>query len=217
MLVRRELQCHAPAQPNRSIRTRWGTTMPLSGPAQPAFETACELLERILAAANGLSAEQLDTAPWADSSTMFVLATHAISATEWNFVEVLAGQEVDRSRQAEFDSRAASLDDPQGLLDRTLGWREGGDRGGPRRTLGRRLGRPALPHVHGSQPQRTRTCGTRSRPYRGTRRPRRDDTPVAGCAMRRSFAIASRRTVSVNAERNRTRPNRPNARGPEES
>ena len=90
--------------------------MPLSGPAQPAFETACELLERILAAANGLSAEQLDTAPWADSSTMFVLATHAISATEWNFVEVLAGQEVDRSRQAEFDSRAGSIDDPQGLL-----------------------------------------------------------------------------------------------------
>ena len=90
--------------------------MPLSGPAQPAFETACELLERILAAADGLSAEQLDTAPWADSSTMFVLATHAISATEWNFVEVLAGQEVDRSRQAEFDSRAESIDDPQGLL-----------------------------------------------------------------------------------------------------
>ena len=90
--------------------------MPLSGPAQPAFDTACELLERILAAADGLSAEQLDTAPWDDSSAMFVLATHAISATEWNFVEVLAGQEVDRSRQAEFDSRAASFDDPQGLL-----------------------------------------------------------------------------------------------------
>ena len=90
--------------------------MPLSGPALPAFETACELLERILAAANGLSAEQLDTVPWIDSSTMFVLATHAISATEWNFVEVLAGREVDRSRQAEFDSRAGSFDDPQGLL-----------------------------------------------------------------------------------------------------
>ena len=90
--------------------------MPLSGPAQPAFETACELIERILAAADGLTAAQLDTAPWDDSSTLFVLATHAISATEWNFVEVLAGEQVDRSRQAEFDSRAASFDDPQGVL-----------------------------------------------------------------------------------------------------
>ena len=34
--------------------------MPLSGPALPAFETACELIERILAAADGLSADQLD-------------------------------------------------------------------------------------------------------------------------------------------------------------
>ncbi len=90
--------------------------MALDGPALPAFETACDLVERILAAAEGLSAQQLDTAPWDDSSTMFVLATHAISATEWNFVEVLAGEKLDRSRQAEFDSRAASFDDPQGLL-----------------------------------------------------------------------------------------------------
>ena len=90
--------------------------MPLSGPALPAFETACELIERILAAADGLSAEQLDAAPWDESSPMFVLATHAISATEWNFVQVLAGLEVDRSRQAEFDSRAASVSDPQGVL-----------------------------------------------------------------------------------------------------
>ena len=90
--------------------------MPLSGPALPAFETACDLIERILAAADGLSAEQLDAAPWDDASSMFILATHAISATEWNLVEVLAGQQVDRSRQAEFDSRAASFDDPQGLL-----------------------------------------------------------------------------------------------------
>ena len=90
--------------------------MSLQGPALPAFETACDLIERILAAAEGLSAEQLDAAPWDESSTLFVLATHSISATEWNFVQVLAGQEVDRSRQAEFDSRATSVDDPQGLL-----------------------------------------------------------------------------------------------------
>ena len=94
--------------------------MSLSGPAQPAFDTACELLERILAATNGLSSEQLDAAPWDDSSTLFILATHAISATEWNFVEVLAGQQVDRSRQAEFDSRAVSVDDPHGLLSERL-------------------------------------------------------------------------------------------------
>ena len=91
--------------------------MPLSGPAQPVFDTACELVERILASADGLSAEQLDTAPWDDASTMFILATHAISATEWNLVEVLARQQVDRSRQAEFDSTAASFDDPQALLN----------------------------------------------------------------------------------------------------
>ena len=90
--------------------------MPLSAPAQPAFETACDLVERILAAADGLSAEQLDSAPWDDSSSLFVLATHAISATEWNIVEVLAEQPLERSRQAEFDSRAASVDDPQALL-----------------------------------------------------------------------------------------------------
>ncbi len=98
--------------------------MALSGPAQPAFETACELIERILAAADGLSAEQLDSAPWGESSSMFILATHAISATEWNFVHVLAGLEVDRSRQAEFDSRAAAVDNPQRLLaDRWSGAR----------------------------------------------------------------------------------------------
>ncbi len=90
--------------------------MPLDGPARPAFETACELVERILAAADGLTAEQLDATPWDEASPMFVIATHAISATEWNFVQVLAGQEVDRSRQAEFDSRAASVDNPQALL-----------------------------------------------------------------------------------------------------
>lgn len=90
--------------------------MALAGPALPAFETACELIERILAAADGLTSEQLDTAPWDESSTMFILATHAISATEWNFVEVLAEQQVDRSRQAEFDSRAESFDDPLGVL-----------------------------------------------------------------------------------------------------
>ena len=94
--------------------------MSLSGPAQPAFDTACELLDRILTATDGLSADQLDAAPWDDSSTLFILATHAISATEWNFVEVLAGQKVDRSRQAEFDSRAASFDDPHGLLSERL-------------------------------------------------------------------------------------------------
>lgn len=90
--------------------------MPLSGPAQPAFETACDLIERILTAADGLSTEQLDAAPWDEASSMFVLATHAISGTEWNFVQVLAGLEVDRSRQAEFESRAASVDDPLALL-----------------------------------------------------------------------------------------------------
>ena len=90
--------------------------MALSGPAQPAFETACDLIERILTAADGLTSDQLDAAPWDDSSTLFVLATHAISATEWNIVEVLAGEELDRSRQAEFDSRASSFDDPQGVL-----------------------------------------------------------------------------------------------------
>ena len=90
--------------------------MSLEGPALPAFETACDLVERILAAADGLTSEQLDTAPWDDASTMFVLATHAISATEWNIVEVLASQKLDRSRQAEFDSTAKSLDDPQGVL-----------------------------------------------------------------------------------------------------
>lgn len=94
--------------------------MSLSGPAQPAFDTACELLDRILTATDGLSADQLDAAPWDDSSTLFILATHAISATEWNFVEVLAGRKVDRSRQAEFDSQAASVDDPHRLLSERL-------------------------------------------------------------------------------------------------
>ena len=96
--------------------------MPLEGPALSAFQTACDLIERILAAAAGLSSQQLDTAPWDDASSMFILATHAISASEWNIVEVLAGRKLDRSRQAEFDSTAASVDDPQGVLaDRWAG------------------------------------------------------------------------------------------------
>lgn len=90
--------------------------MPMSSPAQPAFETACDLVERILAACQGLSTAQLDAAPWGDASSLFVLATHSISGIEWNIVEVLGGQQVDRSRQAEFDSSAAAVDDPLGLL-----------------------------------------------------------------------------------------------------
>ena len=90
--------------------------MPLTGPSQPAFETACDLIDRILAACQGLSASQLDAVPWDDASPLFVIATHAISATEWNIVEVLCGRQVKRSRQAEFDSSAAAAADPLGLL-----------------------------------------------------------------------------------------------------
>lgn len=79
-------------------------------------ETAEGLLSRLLAATDGLSAEQLDARPLDDTSSLFILATHAISATEWNFVEVLAGQNVDRTRQVEFDAKAADFDDPVGLL-----------------------------------------------------------------------------------------------------
>ena len=79
-------------------------------------ETAEGMLSRLLAATDGLSAEQLDARPLDDTSSLFILATHAISATEWNFVEVLAGQNVDRTRQVEFDAKAADFDDPVGLL-----------------------------------------------------------------------------------------------------
>ena len=90
--------------------------MPLTGPALPLFETASELLDRIVTACDELSAEQLDAVPWEEASSLFVIATHAISATEWNVVEVLCGQQLDRSRQAEFDSRATSVDDPLATL-----------------------------------------------------------------------------------------------------
>ena len=79
-------------------------------------ETAEGLLARLLAATDGLSAEQLDARPLDDTSSLFILATHAISATEWNFVEVLAGRNVDRTRQVEFDAKAADFDDPVELL-----------------------------------------------------------------------------------------------------
>lgn len=88
----------------------------LSGPAAPAFDTAVELIERILTACADLAPDQLDAVPFAESSPLYVIATHAISATEWNFVHVLAGQAVDRSREAEFDSRAAAQADPQAVL-----------------------------------------------------------------------------------------------------
>ena len=92
------------------------TSDPMSDLAAQAEATAQELIERILTATDGLSAADLDASPFAESSPLFVIATHAISATEWNFVEVLARQTVDRSRQAEFESRAASVDDPLALL-----------------------------------------------------------------------------------------------------
>lgn len=79
-------------------------------------ETADGMLSRLLAATDGLSAGQLDARPLDDTSSLFILATHAISATEWNFVEVLAGRSVDRTRQVEFDAKAADFDDPVGLL-----------------------------------------------------------------------------------------------------
>lgn len=79
-------------------------------------ETAEGLLFRLLAATDGLTAEQLDARPLDDTSSLFVLATHTISATEWNFVEVLAGRPVDRTRQVEFDAKAADFEDPSAML-----------------------------------------------------------------------------------------------------
>ena len=79
-------------------------------------ETAEGLLSRLLAATEGLTAEQLDARPLGETSSLFILATHAISATEWNFVEVLAGRSVDRTRQVEFDAKAADFEDPAGML-----------------------------------------------------------------------------------------------------
>ena len=79
-------------------------------------ETVDGLMSRLLAAVDGLSVEHLDARPLDDASSLFILATHAISATEWNFVEVLTGRNVDRTRQVEFDAKAADFDDPVALL-----------------------------------------------------------------------------------------------------
>lgn len=78
--------------------------------------TANGLISRLLDTIDGLTAEQLDARPLDEASSLFILVTHAISATEWNFVEVLAGGNVDRTRQVEFDAQAADFDDPAGML-----------------------------------------------------------------------------------------------------
>ncbi len=86
-------------------------------PLPDAIEaTADGLIARLLDAVDGLSAEQLDARPLDETSSLFILATHAISAAEWNFVEVLAGRTVDRTRQVEFDARAADFEDPAAML-----------------------------------------------------------------------------------------------------
>lgn len=79
-------------------------------------KTADGLLSRLLDAADGLSPAQLDARPLEETSSLFILATHAISATEWNFVEVLAGRSVDRTRQVEFGAKAADYENPAAVL-----------------------------------------------------------------------------------------------------
>ena len=78
--------------------------------------TADGLISRLLETTDDLSADQLDARPLDEASSLFILATHAISATEWNFVEVLAGRSVDRTRQVEFDARAADFENPAAML-----------------------------------------------------------------------------------------------------
>jgi len=82
-----------------------------------AIETTADgLMARLLDAVDGLSAEQLDARPLDEASSLFILATHTIASTEWNFVEVLAGRSVDRTRQVEFDASAADFEDPAAML-----------------------------------------------------------------------------------------------------
>ena len=90
--------------------------MSLSGYEAMIDGLADELIGRILSALDGLTQEQLDATPPGETSSLLVIAGHAIAAVEWNVVQMLAGGQVDRDRAAEFEARAADAGDAAGAV-----------------------------------------------------------------------------------------------------
>ena len=90
--------------------------MSLSGYEATIDGLANELVERILGSLDGLTQEQLDATPPGETSSLLVIAGHAIAAVEWNLVQMLAGGQVDRNRAAEFEARAADAGDAAGVV-----------------------------------------------------------------------------------------------------
>ena len=67
-------------------------------------------LDRLLATLDGLSEEQLNWRPPApNTNSLYALATHTIGNVEENLLGVLAGQSVQRDRDAEFVASGASV------------------------------------------------------------------------------------------------------------
>lgn len=90
--------------------------MSLSGYEATVDNLADELISRILASLDGLTQEQMDVTPPGETSSLLVIAGHAIAAVEWNLVQMLAGGQVDRNRAAEFEARAADAADAAGVV-----------------------------------------------------------------------------------------------------
>ena len=90
--------------------------MSLSGYEATVDGLADELIGRILTALDGLTQEQLDATPPGETSSLLVIAGHAIAALEWNLVQMLGGGQVDRDRAAEFEARAADAGDAAAVL-----------------------------------------------------------------------------------------------------
>lgn len=90
--------------------------MSLNGYEATIDGLADELIQRILSSLDGLTQEQLDATPPGETSSLLVIAGHAIAAVEWNLVQMLAGGQVDRNRATEFEARAADAGDAAGVV-----------------------------------------------------------------------------------------------------
>ena len=78
------------------------------------------LTDEFKKALQGISAEELDWVPLsADSNSACVLATHAAGTQSAWIHQIVGGIDINRSRDAEFAAKGATVDELVALLDRT--------------------------------------------------------------------------------------------------
>lgn len=78
------------------------------------------LTDEFKKALQGISAEELDWVPLStDSNSACVLATHAAGTQSAWIHQIVGGIDINRSRDAEFAAKGATVDELVALLDRT--------------------------------------------------------------------------------------------------